>query len=84
MISIISMIFFKICIFKLSDIDQSKHKHARQKIRAFSVFEKSYKAKKETNPSLVHPGISYAHKTFNFACGFFLENVCSIKTLICG
>ena len=73
------MIIFKICIFKLSDIDQGKHKHARQKKQAFGVFEKSYKAKKETHSTLVHPGISYAHKTFNFARGIFLENVCSIK-----
>ena len=62
MAKFLTMIIFKIWIFKISDIDQGIHKKAIEKNGSFYGFWKKLLNEKENFSKLVYSGLSYAHK----------------------
>ena len=57
-----------------------------QRKRIFSVSEKNYNAKRNANPTLVYPGLRYAHKKLSFACKniFWEIDFFCVQKSICG
>ena len=57
------MIIFKYRIFKISDINQGKYKHAIQKKKEFLVcLKKVIQRNEKKNPIFVYPRLRYADK----------------------